>query len=155
MALVHTALSIVALLAGAVVVAGLINARRLEGWTQWFLASTALTCVTGFMLPAAGFGPSHWVGVLTLAALAAALLGRYVFRLSGAWRIVYAAGAVTAFYFNVFVLVAQVFLKVPSLHALAPTQAEPPFALAQAAVLVAFLTLGFVAVRRFRPAALA
>jgi hypothetical protein len=32
-----------------------------------------------------------------------------------------------ALYLNVFVLIVQSFLKIPALHALAPTQVEPPF----------------------------
>ena len=53
-------------------------------------------------------------------------------------------------YLNVFVLVAQTFLKVPAVHALAPTQAEPPFAIAQGVVLLVFIVLTIVAVRRAR-----
>jgi hypothetical protein len=36
-------------------------------------------------------------------------------------------GAVIALYLNAFVLIAQLFMKVPALRALAPTQSEPPF----------------------------
>jgi hypothetical protein len=58
---------------------------------------------------------------------------------------------VTAFYFNVFVLVAQLFQKVPALKDLAPTQSEPPFVVAQLAVLGACVTIGIVGTIRFRP----
>jgi hypothetical protein len=51
------------------------------------------------------------------------------------------------------VLIVQSFLKIPSLHALAPTGSEPPFAIAQGAVLVLFIVSGILAVMRFRPAA--
>jgi hypothetical protein len=40
-----------------------------------------------------------------------------------------------------------VFLQIGPLHALAPTQSEPPFAIAQGAALVGFVVLGW---RRFR-----
>ena len=59
--------------------------------------------------------------------------------------------AVAALYLNVFVLVAQGFLKVPFLHDLAPTGSEPPFAITQGIVLLIFIVLGVLAARRFRP----
>jgi hypothetical protein len=59
--------------------------------------------------------------------------------------------AVAALYLNVFVLVAQGFMKVPALHALAPTQSEPPFAIVQGIVLVIFIALGIAAAIKFRP----
>jgi len=53
-------------------------------------------------------------------------------------------------YFNRFVLVVQSFEKVPALKALAPTQTEPPFAIAQLLVLALFVYAGIQAARRFR-----
>ncbi|HEY1065439.1 MAG TPA: hypothetical protein VGE52_04995, partial [Pirellulales bacterium] len=58
--------------------------------------------------------------------------------------------AVVSLCFNVFVLVVQLFRRIPVLHALAPTQAEPPFAIAQFAVLIVFVALGFFAEKKFR-----
>jgi hypothetical protein len=54
-------------------------------------------------------------------------------------------------YFNVFVLIAQSFMKVPGLHALAPNGSEPPFAVAQGVNLVLFIFLAVFAVRKFHP----
>ncbi len=76
-----------------------------------------------------------------------AIYARYARRLAGPWRVIYVVSAVLALYLNVFVLVVQLFLKVPALHALAPTQTEPPFGLTQFLVLVTFLVLGGLAVR--------
>jgi hypothetical protein len=59
--------------------------------------------------------------------------------------------SVLALYLNVFVLVAQIFLKVPAAHALAPTGTEPPFLIAQAVVLAIFVVLGIFAVKKFHP----
>jgi hypothetical protein len=148
---VHVLLSLVAILSGFVVAAGLIRSQPHGGWTALFLASTVATSVTGFFFPFDRFLPSHWVGVLSLILLAAALLGLYVFRLAGAWRWIYVASAMAALYFNVFVLVVQLFRKFPALHALAPTESEPPFAIAQGVVLLAFIALGIVASRAFHP----
>jgi hypothetical protein len=150
---VHTLLSLVGIASGLMVVKGLLSSQRLDGWTALFLASAVATSVTGFFLPADHFGPSHWVGVISLVALAFAILSRYGLHLAGAWRRIYAVGAVLALYFLVFVGVAQLFAKVPALHALAPTQAEPPFAIAEGAVLVLFVVLTVAAAIKFRPQA--
>ncbi len=75
----------------------------------------------------------------------------YAFHLAGIWRVIYVGTAMAALYLNVFVLVAQGFLKVPFLHDLAPTGSEPPFAVAQGIVLLIFIALGVWAARRFHP----
>jgi len=150
--LVHVLLSLAGIGSGLVVLFGLINGKSLDGWTAVFLVTTVLTSVTGFGFPSTHLLPSHVVGILSLVVLALAILGRYAFGLAGAWRRVYVIGSVIALYFNVFVLVVQGFLKVPALHALAPQQNEPPFAVAQGVVLLLFLFLGFRAVKGFRSA---
>ena len=148
---IHTLISLVGIATGLVVLRSMWGNQRADRWTGWFLATTILTSASGFVLPAAKFMPSHAVGVLSLAILAVACYARYGKRMSGAWRLAYVVSAVAALYFNVFVLVVQLFLKVPALHALAPQQNEPPFAVAQAAVLVLFVVAGVAAVRRFHP----
>jgi hypothetical protein len=55
-----------------------------------------------------------------------------------------------ALYLNVFVLIAQLFEKVPALKALAPTQSEPPFKLTQISVLIFFFILTIFSAIRFR-----
>jgi hypothetical protein len=62
--------------------------------------------------------------------------------------------AVAAQYFNVFVLIVQSFRRVPFLRALAPTETEAPFAIAQLIALVGFVVLGYAAARGFVRAAL-
>ncbi len=153
MTLVHVLLSLVGIVSGFVVVFGMLSAKRLDGWTLLFLITTVATSATGFLLPAPHFLPSHAIGILSLIVLAIAILGRYKFHLAGGWRRTYAITAVIALYFNVFVLVVQLFLKVPSLHELAPTGSEPPFAIAQGLVLVLFVVLGVLAAKKFRVSA--
>ncbi len=147
--LVHTVLSLIGILAGLVVLFGMFGSNRLPGWTAVFLATTVLTCVTGFFFPRDQILPSHIVGIVTLVVLAIAIVALYVYRLAGSWRWIYVASAVLALYLNVFVGVVQAFLKVPFLNALAPTQSEPPFAIAQGVALVIFVVLGILAVRSF------
>lgn len=149
--LVHVVLSLIGIAAGLVVLGGMLRSQRLGGWTALFLATTVLTSVTGFFFPFERLLPSHIVGIISLVVLAATLFALYVRRLAGAWRWVYVSTAVLALYLNVFVLVVQAFIKVPFLKALAPTQAEPPFAIAQGVVLIIFLALGIAAVKRFHP----
>ena len=147
---VHVLLSLIGIFSGFVVVFGLLVAKRLDGWTTLFLASTVLTSVTGFLFPFHGFLPSHGVGILSMLALAIAIFARYGRQLAGAWRWTYAITAVITLYLNVFVLIVQLFRKVPALKAIAPTQSEPPFKATQLAALVLFLALGSFAAIRFR-----
>ena len=150
--LLHVLISLIAILSGIVVVIGMTSSSRLEGLTALFLATTALTSVTGFFFHTAKLLPSHIVGIISLVVLAVSISALYLYRLAGAWRWIYVVTAVAALYLNVFVLVVQGFLKVPALHALAPTQNEPPFKIAQGLALVLFVVLGIMAVKRFRPA---
>jgi hypothetical protein len=149
--ILHTAISLIGIVSGLVVLVGMLRARRLPGWTALFLATTVLTSVTGFMFPINGLTPAIVVGVISIVILAIALMALYVKHLSGAWRWIYVVTALTALYFNVFVLIVQSFQKVPVLQKLAPTQSESPFLIAQGVTLVAFLILGTLAARRFRP----
>lgn len=146
----HVVISLVAMLAGAVALAGWIANRRSPGWTALFLATTIATSVTGFMFPASIILPSHIVGAISLVVLAVTLLALYGRHLSGYWRAAFVATAVFAFYLNVFVGVAQAFQKLGPLRPLAPTQSEPPFLVAQLVVLATFIALGALALKRFR-----
>jgi hypothetical protein len=149
----HVVISLIGIVSGLVVLKGMLASQRLEGWTAWFLATTALTSLTGFGFPVDHLLPSHVVGILSLVALLVAILGYYLFRLAGAWRWLYVVGAIAALWFNVFVLIAQAFNKIAALNALAPTQSEPPFLIAQIVVLVVFIVLAIVAIRKFHPQA--
>ncbi|PYM86667.1 MAG: hypothetical protein DME06_13180 [Candidatus Rokuibacteriota bacterium] len=148
----HVVLSLIGILSGVVVLFGMLSANRLPGWTALFLASTALTSVTGFFFHSEHFGPPHVVGVVSLVVLAVAIFGLHVYRLVGPWRWIYVGGAVLALYLNVFVGVVQAFEKVPFLSRLAPTQSEAPFLVAQLSVMAIFVVLGILAAMRFRPA---
>ena len=149
--LFHVILSLAGIGFGFIVVYALVTAKLWGSVTMLFLATTALTSLTGFFFHRDHILPSHIVGAISLLVLAVTALALYSFRLRGMWRVVFVVGATVSLYFNVFVLVAQAFLKIPSLHALAPNGSEPPFAIAQAVVLLAFVVIGVTAARRFRP----
>lgn len=149
--IVHVAISLVAIVAGFVVVHGLLSSRLLPGATATFLTFTVLTSVTGFFFPIHGFTPAIGTGIISLVILPIAIWARYGKHLVGAWRWIYVVTAMIALYLNVFVLVVQLFLKVPRLKALAPNQNEPPFAVAQGIVLVLFVALTIIALKNFKP----
>jgi uncharacterized membrane protein len=146
----HVAISLIALAAGAAMLAQMLGGRFSRPVASIFLVTTILTSATGFLFHSKSFGPPHVLGVLSLIVLAIAVLALYGRRLAGAWRGTYVVCAVLAFYFNAFVAVVQAFQKLPALHALAPKGTEPPFAIAQLVTLIIFAGLGVMAFRRFR-----
>ena len=148
--LVHVLISLVGIVSGLLVFYGLLTGRRMDGGTALFLTTTVLTSATGYGFPFTHLLPSHIVGAISLVAVAIAIFARYSRHLAGGWRKTYVISAAIALYLNVFVLVVQLFEKVPALHALAPTQKEPPFAIAQLLVMLLFIVLTVFAVKRFR-----
>jgi hypothetical protein len=148
--LLHVAISLVAIGSGFVVIYEMLHAKESRGWTAIFLATTVLTSMTGFGFPVDRVVPSHIVGVLSLIALGLAIYSRYSRHLARTWRPTYVVAAVISQYLDVFVLIVQSFQKIPVLHALAPTQTELPFAVAQVVTLLVFIALGVRAVTRFR-----
>ncbi|MDB5617168.1 hypothetical protein [Tardiphaga sp.] len=155
--LLHVVISLVGIVAGLIAMAGMLVSKPLPGWTALFLATTILTSVTGFFFPVEKLLPSHVIGILSLVLLAIACVALYGRKLAGSWRWIYVVTAMASLYFNVFVLVIQSFLKVPALHALAPSvpPSEPPFAIVQGIVLVFFIVVGVLALRKFHPAPMA
>jgi len=149
--IIHTLISLVAIFTGFVVLFGLLAGNRVDGWTKWFLITAVATTVTGFFFPFHGFTPAIGLGIISVPFLVLMIYARYPKQLAGAWRWIYVIGAVICLYFNLFVLVVQSFEKVPTLHAMAPTQTEQPFKLTQLSVLGLFIVLGFVAAIRFWP----
>jgi hypothetical protein len=153
---VHVIISLIGIVAGIIVMFGLLGSNRLPGLTAIFLLFTILTNATGFLIPpllTETLLPSHMIGILSLVLLAIACIALYGLKLSGAWRWIYVVTAMLSLYLNVFVLIIQSFLKVPALHALAPSvpPSEPPFAIVQGIVLLFFVIVIIGAVRRYRP----
>lgn len=149
--LLHVLISLVGIGSGLVVMYGLLTSKRLDRWTILFLASTALTSLTGFAFPNEHITPGIVVGVLSIIVLTVAALARYRGQMRGGSRAAYVVAAALALYFNVFVFVVQSFEKVPALNALAPTQKEAPFKIAQTLVLILFAAATVLALKRFHP----
>jgi hypothetical protein len=146
----HVILSLVGIVSGVIVLLAMLRNNAVPTWTALFLLTTVATSATGFLFHSATFGPPQVIGVISLIVLAAAILALYSLKLSGSWRLIYVVTAILALYLNVFVGVVQAFQKVGFFHALAPTQTEPPFAIAQGLVLLIFIALGVLAAKRFR-----
>ena len=149
----HVIISLIGIASGIIVVLAMLAGRSLPGMTALFLFTTVATSATGFLFPSEKFGPPHVIGVISLVILAIAILALYVYKLAGQWRWIYISAAVISLYLNAFVGVVQTFQKVAFFKALAPTQTEAPFAVAQGAVLLIFIALGVLAARRFHPPA--
>jgi len=157
--LFHVAISVIAIASGFGVVYGFFDSSRVPRTTRVFLVTTFLTSLTGFIFFSRDqILPSHITGVIALIVLVPTCFALYAKKLAGSWRRIYVIGAVLSLYLNVFVLVVQLFLKVPALHALAPgapANPEPPFKIAQGIVLVLFIAIGYFATKRFHPDAVA
>ena len=148
----HVAICFVALLAGALVLIAFCRGARQPTWEAVLLVSTALVSLTGFVLPSPPGtptpDPARILGVIELAVVLIAAVALYVKQLARAWRGIYIVTIVLAVYFNAFVAVTQAFLKIGSLHTLAPTGKEPPFLIAQLLTLALFVAIGVTAWRR-------
>lgn len=148
----HVIISLIAIVSGIAAVWGMFNAKGMTGITALFLITSVATSVTGLMFPTP-FDAADVIGILSLVVLGLAIAALYAYHLAGAWRGIYVGSAVLALYLNCFVLLVQSFQKIPLFHALAPTQKEPPFAIAQGALLILFIGLGVVVFKKFRPLA--
>jgi hypothetical protein len=150
---VHVIISLIAIVTGLVVMFGMLSSRPMPALTGVFLLFTILTSATGFLFPFTGLLPSHIIAALSLVLLAIACAALYAMKLAGPWRWIFVLTALVSLYLNVFVLVIQSFLKIPALHALAPSvpPSEPPFAITEAVVLALFVVAIIAVWRRFRP----
>ena len=144
----HTLISLVAIVTGIPVVLAFLR-NETSRWTTAYIVTTGLTLITSFMFPYNGFTPAIGVGILCILIFLPVLYAKYRTGLTGIWRLVWVVGSTALLYFNCFVLIVQSFLKVPTLHALAPAGNEPPFAIAQGVLLVVAIAVGFLAARRF------
>lgn len=150
--LFHVIISLIAIVSGLIVAYGFVAARRFEQTTLVFLIMTLATSVTGFLFPYNGFTPGIGVGILSVLIFIPTAAARYKYHLAGIWRPVFVIGSLVLLYFNCLVLIVQSFQKVPALNALAPTGGEPAVIISQVVLLIAAVVIGFLSLRRFRPA---
>jgi len=146
--LLHVAISLIAIGAGLVFFIALARGRWLGTINTVFLVFTILTSATGFLFPPKPIGPPHIFGAVSLVLLAVALYALYGAKLGGGWRRVYLGTTLIAQWLNMVVLVVQSYQKIPALHALAPTGAEPAVLLSQTVVLIAVAAAAWATLRR-------
>ena len=146
----HVVLSLVGVASGLVCTFGWLTSRRFTNWETLFLVTTVATSITGFGFPFHKILASHVVGIISLAVLGGAVVAKMLPLPASLGAVLFVSTAMLALYLNVFVLIVQLFQKVPALKALAPTQSEPPFLIAQAVALLAYLALSVVAVLKAR-----
>lgn len=145
--LFHSVVSLVAIVTGFVVLAGHSRGTARPRGTAVFLVTAIATSATGLLLPPGTIGGTFeaaWIGLGVLAVMLVALIG---FGARGAWRAAYLAGLAFSLFLLVFAGMAQAFLKIAPLHALAPKLEETPFIMAEAAAAALILWL---TVRAFR-----
>jgi len=149
----HTAITLVAIVSGLLMLAAMLRNDRADMMTAIFLLFSALTAITGFIIQTKPVTPAVSLGVILSVLTLIALLARYAFAMRGAWRWIFVITALAALWSNCFVLVIQTFLKFPALHALAPgaPPGGPVFGAAQGIVLIGFVVAGFLSLRRFHP----
>jgi hypothetical protein len=151
---IHVLITLIAILSGFVVLGQMRSSTLSGGWTGTFLSTSVLTSVTGFIFfhPPNPPTPAQSVGVVALLILVPTLYALYLKHLVGVWRPVYVIGAVVSLWFNVFVLIVQLFVKVPGLRPLAGVPPSGPvFGAVQGIVLIAFIIAAWRGVKRFHP----
>jgi hypothetical protein len=142
--LIHVVISLIGIVTGLVVVFGFLKPTKPGLMNTTFLAFTILTDITGFIFfPFHGNTPAIDLGIISLIVLAIALLA-----LKRKMTTAYIIAAILAEFFNVFVLIVQSFQKIPALHQLAPKGNEPVVGVTQLVVLVGFLVLAVIAIRK-------
>ncbi len=152
--LFHVTVSLLAIASGIAVLCGLLAGQLYRRWNSLFLVTASLTSITGFAFPNAHITPGIIVGVLSLIALTLFAIALHIGDLNGAFRGIFVVSTIIALYFEMFVLVAQLFRHIALLKALDRTGQGPAFASAQILVLAIFTWLGIAAVRRFKSGSL-
>jgi hypothetical protein len=147
----HVLISLVAIAAGFGLVYRLIANGSDSIFAKWFLATTAISLVTGFVFPFNGVTPAIHVGILCSVILLVTLYARHRARLAGIWRPTYVAGVTLLMFFNALVLIIQSFQKIGPLHALAPLGKEPTILACQVILLLGCVAAGILAMLRFKP----
>lgn len=150
---VHTAISIVAVVAGFV---ALVRDQRISssnGLGKVYVITTALTCLTGFgIFQHGGFNKAHALGIITLVVLAAAWgAGRYGW-FGRASRYVEIVGYSATFLFHLIPAITETTTRLPFGHPLLSSPEAPQLQTASAVLFVLFLLGAWLQVRALRAA---
>ena len=144
LALIHVIISLIGIVAGLFVVFGFLKPGKPGLMNTTFLVFTILTSITGFIFfPFKGVTPGIVVGIISLGLLILALIA-----LKKKHTNTYIISATFAEFFNVLVLIVQSFQKIPALNKLAPTGKEPIIGICQLVVLIGFIVVMVLAIRK-------
>lgn len=150
--IVHTAISLIAVGAGAVALIRdqEITSRNRVG--QLYIWTTVLTCLTGFpIMQHGGFGKPHALGIVTLIVLVvAALAGKAKF--GGASRYIEVVSYSATFFFHMIPAFTETATRLPAGAPLAASQEAPGLQAAIGAAFLVFLIGATLQVRRLRAA---
>jgi uncharacterized membrane protein len=149
--LIHTAISLVALAAGA---AALVRDKEISsrnGLGQIYLWTTIITCVTGFgIFQHGGFGKPHALGVLTLLALGAALVAERTGLFGRVSAYVATLSYSLTFFFHFVPGVTETFTRLPAGHPLFASPDDPALQPVVGGIFVLFLVGATFQVLRLR-----
>jgi hypothetical protein len=145
----HVVSALVAIGFGARVLVGILTRELLHKWPVRFLECSLVTSVTGLLLPFHQFLPTHWAYMLSVYLSGAAVLAWRKFHFAGVWSTIFAMSIPIVLYLDVLAVIVQVFKRIPSLMALAPTLSESPFLVTEFVVLMPFAMYSIVAAKRF------
>lgn len=150
--IIHTAISLVAVGAGAVALIRDKEITSRNGVGQLYIWTTVLTCLTGFpIMQHGGFGKPHALGVITLLVLVvAALAGKG--KLGRVSRYVEVVSYSATFFFQMIPLFTETATRLPVGAPLASSPEAPGLQAAIGAVFVIFLIGATLQVRRLRTA---
>jgi uncharacterized membrane protein len=145
----HTAISVVALIAGALCLLRdrAISLRTAAG--KVYVLGTAIVCATGFgIFQHGGFGKPHALGIVTLVALAAAVMADAFGLFGRAGRYVAAIGYLATFFFHLIPAVAETTTRLPLGAPLLPNAEAPVLQAATGCIMLAFLLCAGFKVRQ-------
>jgi uncharacterized membrane protein len=151
--LIHTAISLIALAAGA---AALVRDKEISPRNrlgQVYLWATVITCLTGFgIFEHGGFGAPHALGVLTLLVLGVAALAERTGLFGRAAVYVATLSYSLSFFFHFIPGATETFTRLPAGAPLFSSPEDPALQKVVGAMFLVFLVGAALQVRRLRAA---
>lgn len=152
--LFHTAISLVALVAGAVALARDTEIVRASALGQLYIWTTVVTSVTGFgIFQHGGFGKPHALGVMTLIVLLLAAIAGRTQLFGRASRYIETIGYTLTFLFHMIPALTETFTRIPVGSPLFSSPEDPALEKIIGLFVLAFIVGATLQVRRLRASA--
>jgi len=142
---IHLVSCLLAIGAGTRVICGQFVGMLNEKWAVAYFRCSLTAGMTGILFPVHHLLLMHWVAMSSVYVAGVAILAWRKFHLAGAWRSVCAFGITMVLCMDILLAITQLFVRIPALRAMAPTQSEPACVLSQVVVLILSAALGTVA----------